>query len=602
MRNDETTELIDEERESEPQSLPNGKKIQEYNDVDQEDIDIDEDDLEYIEEDEEKQDFELWTLEELREYCEDNLLDIPENATKKEIIEVIQEAEKEMYDGGVDLEDISLESFGISLNTQNKVMFVIAIHNLFEKQIYELSVSKEIPDHFDNVSIVYTSKGKGVLENGNLIWTIDNLKTSETVIIKVTAEIFVISHDSVETGIAKINFKADSSFTGGLEVTNFSGLTRNKSHVDMIEKDEEPDVWDCNLVFENPSEFSMELVNVDVHDRENPDVNLVDFQMDVLSFLPSKANWRSNMWQYESEGYPSFEKKVDFRVMPELKTRVEGKISLQQVKLVLSSITGIVSYEVDDKIPGIEEKINEIHIPSYKDCEIKASLVVENDGSAPLNELRISQNQFNGEFLPPKPEELTLIWDGETIDLDDYSLTIDNEQIQIHLLNLKDTPMKMFEPGSKIEIRYLIHAKSPLKESIFETDVVYTANTYPKGTELEYRPDTDEVPIIKVIHIRRKFRIGKEIIPIGIEGHYQIFLSYSNIGDISLKNFVLLDRVPDNFSYKSFSVEPTEINDEVGTDTLKWEIESLEVGETLEIFYEIIGSGEYKASDAQLSL
>ena len=68
-----------------------------------------------------------------------------------------------------------------------------------------------------------------------------------------------------------------------------------------------------------------------------------------------------------------------------------------------------------------------------------------------------------------------------------------------------------------------------------------------------------------------------------------------------LKDFTLLDRVPDNFEYGTFSTEPTEITDEVGTDTLKWEIEVLEQGDEIEFTYEISGTSEYRASDAQIA-
>jgi hypothetical protein len=45
-----------------------------------------------------------------------------------------------------------------------------------------------------------------------------------------------------------------------------------------------------------------------------------------------------------------------------------------------------------------------------------------------------------------------------------------------------------------------------------------------------------------------------------------------------------------------------EITDEVGSDTLKWTIETLEEAEKLEISYEIHGKGEYSPSEAQLAL
>jgi hypothetical protein len=158
----------------------------------------------------------------------------------------------------------------------------------------------------------------------------------------------------------------------------------------------------------------------------------------------------------------------------------------------------------------------------------------------------------------------------------------------------------MFEPESTIEVIFPIHAESPPKEAEFETDVVYNANTYPIGQELEYLPRPEEIPRLVVVHIRRKYRLVKEIVPIGELGNYQIILRYENLGDEPLKDFVLIDKVPDNFEYSDFSIEP-EITDEVGTDTLKWNIELLEESEKLEISYNIKGSGEYHPSDAQLT-
>ena len=65
----------------------------------------------------------------------------------------------------------------------------------------------------------------------------------------------------------------------------------------------------------------------------------------------------------------------------------------------------------------------------------------------------------------------------------------------------------------------------------------------------------------------------------------------------------LLDKVPDSFEY---NLDPNttkpEITDEVGQDTLKWKIDELDIGEKLEISYEISGTGQYSPSDAQLAL
>ena len=95
-----------------------------------------------------------------------------------------------------------------------------------------------------------------------------------------------------------------------------------------------------------------------------------------------------------------------------------------------------------------------------------------------------------------------------------------------------------------------------------------------------------------------KFCLGKEILPIGGLGEYQIILSVENIGNSPVQNLVLFNKVPDNFEYTECSMEP-EITDEIGFNALKWTLESLEAAEKLEISYNIKGSGEYSPSDSQ---
>jgi len=155
----------------------------------------------------------------------------------------------------------------------------------------------------------------------------------------------------------------------------------------------------------------------------------------------------------------------------------------------------------------------------------------------------------------------------------------------------------MFKPESTLEFEYPLHCVNPARESTFSSEITYLANTFPVSQELEFKP---EVPTIEAQHIRRKFRIGKEVVPIGDLGNYRIIITLENIGESKLYHINLLDKVPDSFEYSNYSMQP-EITDEVGSDTLKWDVEVLEVGDKLEITYEITGTGKYSASDAQLA-
>jgi len=491
----------------------------------------------------------------------------------------------------------SLESFGISINKTNTVTFAIGVYSLFESPVTEVVVTKSIPEEFENIRVGKSTIGKARQDGNQIIWTIDELDPKNTALLKFTADLLIETKEAVKTGIVEVTYKAASSFTGGLEIEQFDGYTNNKHYIDMVERDEEPGLWDCNLVFENPSEFMIDLYHVDAYSRDDPDTKFVELGEDIPK-LPARAQWNSPIWTYESDDYPAFNKEINFRVMSALEADVSSTIAIEDVELVLASITGEVSIEEPETAIPTEEE-NVIALPSYKDNDIPTTLKYVNDGSAPLNEVKITQKGFDDKFRPPNPDEIEIFVNGKPIDVDPDNIIVDDDSVQVILPDLKDSSTGMLEPDSVVEVKYPIHAESPPEDTEFVTDVIYNGNTYPIGPELEYIPIPEEIPVIKILHVRRKYRIGKKIIPIGALGQYQISILYENLGNMPLKDYVVVDKVPDNFKYSDFSLEP-EITDEHGSDTLKWEIEELTEGEILEITYEISGKGAYNPSDAQL--
>ncbi|MFX1587285.1 MAG: hypothetical protein ACFFC1_03940, partial [Promethearchaeota archaeon] len=388
------------------------------------------------------------------------------------------------------------------------------------------------------------------------------------------------------TGPVEVTFQAASSFAGGLDIDKYDAYTRNKFYVDTVERDEEPGIWDCKLVFENPSEFVIQLFNADVYSPDDESVKYVDIDPEDVPLLPAGAEWHSKKWRFESEDLPAFRKKLEFRVMPDFQTTVNGNISISDVILEIASITGEMSYDLTQ-------------VPTYKEQDVIAKLKMVNNGSAPLNEIHVLQQYFTNEFKPPKADEVKLIWDGDEVDLDSRAVSFEGSVFKVSLTDLQNSDTGMFKPESSIEFQYPIHSVNPVQEATFESEIIYLANTFPVSQELEFKP---EVPVIEALHLRRRFRIGKEVIPIGALGNYKIILTVENIGTAPLQNLILMDKVPDNFEYGSYSGGTPDITDEVGSDTLKWTIELLSAEDKVEISYEISGTGEYSPSDAQLAL
>ncbi|MBD3352562.1 MAG: TIR domain-containing protein [Candidatus Lokiarchaeota archaeon] len=91
---------------------------------------------------------------------------------------------------------------------------------------------------------------------------------------------------------------------------------------------------------------------------------------------------------------------------------------------------------------------------------------------------------------------------------------------------------------------------------------------------------------------------GKDIKPLDDPGEYLVTLHVVNKGEVVIENFVLIDRIPDNFEYFIISDAP-DIIDIQGVDTLKWTIPSIPPESRCEIQY--ILKGEGNISDEQES-
>ncbi|MHA1931613.1 MAG: hypothetical protein ACW96X_03680 [Promethearchaeota archaeon] len=492
--------------------------------------------------------------------------------------------EETLEDGGTAVVT-GLETYGISIDRDNTITFAIALRNMFDKPISNIEVIKTIPEDFTNPVVRDTTEGRAEIQGDKIIWKIDQLRPELTVLLKFTCNIMVNDIARRRTGTIDVTYKAASSFAEGLAIDKFDAYTRNKFYIDTLERDEEPNIWDNKLIFDNSSEFVIQLFNADVYSPDEESKKFVDIDPNDVPMLPSGAQWHSTKWQYENEDYPTFRKKLEFRVVPDYQYQVTVAVVISDVILEIASITGDMTYD-------------KVETPSYKAQDVIATLKMANNGSAPLNEITVIQQSFTDEYQPPNANEIKLIWDGDEVELSSDAVNFEMNVFTISLKKLIDASTGMLKPDSTLEFQYPVHCVKPIRDSTFESEIIYNANTYPVSQELEFRP---EVPVIEALHIRRKFRTSKEVVPIGDLGNYRIILTLENIGESKLHSMVLLDKVPDSFEYSNYSTTP-EITDEVGQDTLKWEIEELDIGENLEISYEISGTGEYSPSDAQLAL
>ncbi|RLI61392.1 MAG: hypothetical protein DRO88_13095, partial [Promethearchaeia archaeon] len=516
------------------------------------------------------------------------------------------------------LNDESVKTYSLVPGNENRILFKIVAKNTTDHELVNIEIKKEIPDGFTNVDVVSTDLGRAEIDIENLIvWTIESVDAGAEVTLKVNMSIEINSaEEKVNTGKVFVKYFANKALTG-TQIDKFDAYSDNFVGMEIFQKEEDPDTYDCRVIFENESDFQMQLVNLDIVNAVTEE-KVLDIDPNEIPPIASGARWESVVWETSTENgeEPKFYKTVEFFLIGDRKVSTMGSITIDDIELAVAMMAGLLRY-------------SKTSLPSFTRSSFDVLHQVKNTGGADLNEL-IVEDRIPAGYIPPKADEIEIYierppsdynhegfdedeeidWKelGEPITVDESFIKMepsDNSSDSEHLLKislteLRDSAIGMFISGMIFKIKYSITADKPAKNTEYVSDVKYLGNTYPAGAPIEIIPESITIP---VVHERKKIRKGKRVAASTNEGEYEIVLRLSNTGETTLSNVELRDLVPDNFEYGDYSEEPSEIKSLEGKDILIWMIEEIPAGDTIEITYKITGTGDdYKASEAQLSL
>ena len=111
------------------------------------------------------------------------------------------------------------------------------------------------------------------------------------------------------------------------------------------------------------------------------------------------------------------------------------------------------------------------------------------------------------------------------------------------------------EPGKKITIAYDLIAPDPSPQNekvVAPLRAEFSAERFGPVCGR----DCADAPSIKVIHNRRDFSAGKQAIPLGGKGRYEVLILFENNGDTAYRTFTLMI-IPANLRLKiGISKEP----------------------------------------------
>ena len=473
------------------------------------------------------------------------------------------------------------------------LMLEMEVENVSGVSLFDVSVSRDIPKELDMIAT-----GGSSIENGELTWDVGHLSVGEVKTLNLSGKIHVEGIKPVNAGTAKVTYKADATLST-LEFRELDAFCRGFAYINSVES-ERPDNWECKTIFENRSSFTVDLVKLQVRMKGSEDLlfNITDVSEDVLP----EGRWESDTVTVESTGKPDFTWDLGYTVLPRANHSTSGTIELEPSR-----------FEVLDA--SVAKEYSKTVLPSYRRHELNAKISIKNDGSSPINLIRLTDD-IPGLFDAPSIEDISVKIGKTDVSIDQFKgelaegLAIEKELKSPdgpgHTLSMTigtKEPIGL-APGKTLVISYPLVAPdpSPGNEAVAgPARCEFSAERFgPICTR-----DVDEAPIVKVKHNRRNFSAGKSVMPMGGKGRYEVLIIFENNGDTALRDVSINDILPSNFDLKDWTVrgEGRKVRDDVTLDTNEtdsgnsntWSIPIVEKGERLEVSFEIKGEGEVDA-------
>ena len=474
------------------------------------------------------------------------------------------------------------------------LLLELEVENVSGVSLNEVIVSREMPSQLNMVAT-----GGVEIEGSDLTWDIGHMSAGETKTISLTGTIHIDGIKPVKAGVAKATYKADATLST-LSFRELDAFCRGFAYINSVEA-ERPDNWECKTIFENRSSFTVDLVKLQVRMKGNEDLlfDIADVAEDVLP----DSRWESDSVTVESNGKPDFTWDLGYTVLPRASHSTEGSLELQPS-----------TFEVLDA--SIKKMYSKTVLPSYRRHDLSASITIKNNGSSPINLLRLTDD-IPGLFDAPAVEDISVKVGNSDMTEDQFKaeishgVTIEKEMRSPdgagHTLTMTigtSRPIGL-APGKSLTISYPLVAPDPSPGNEAVAGPVRCEFSAERLGPVCSR-DVEEVPVLKVRHHRRNFSAGKSVMPMGGKGRYEVLILFENNGDTALQDVCINDILPSNFDLKDWSVRGAERKDrtadvklessesEAGTSNV-WSIPVVEKNERLEVSFEIKGEGEVDA-------
>jgi hypothetical protein len=485
-------------------------------------------------------------------------------------------------------------SLSIALSEEPGLMALeMEVENVSSVPLRDIVVTRNLPD-----SVQFNHTAGATVDGNTMTWEVGSLHPGEKQTLSVEGHITVTSTKTIKAGSAQATYKADATLSK-LSFRDLDAFCRGFTYM-RVREDERPDNWICQTIFENRSSFAVDLVKLQVRMKGSDDL-LFDVN-DVKEDVHPQGKWESEERNVMATAEPDFTYDLSYTVLPRAIQKTEGTIRLEE-----SSLTVVDA--------DISKKYSTDTLKSFRQQHVSASLKVKNTGSATINLMRITDD-IPGLFQAPDMDAMTIIIDGKELPVDQWKgelsagITLEKEHRspdgEGHTMTLTvgtKGPIGL-KPGKSMEVKYRLNAPDPTPAN----ERVDAPARFQFSSE-QFGPvclrDVPNAPSVRVSHLRRNFSAGKQAIPMGGKGRYEVLILFENNGDTALQDVFIKDVIPSNFEIKDWHVRGAGGDKRTDVDMstnetedgieITWKLPVVGKGERLDVSFEIKGEGEIDA-------
>ena len=469
----------------------------------------------------------------------------------------------------------------------------IEVENVSSVPLRDVMVTRPLPDE-----MAFTHAAGAEIDNDTLSWNVGVMAPGEKQVLTIEGTITVTSTKKIDAGAATATYAADSTLSD-LNFRELDAFCRGFSYM-RVREDERPDNWLCKTTFENRSSFAVDLVKLQVRMKGSDDL-LFDIK-DVKEDVPPHGKWESEERTVMAQSKPDFATDLSYTILPRATRSTEGSMTLQSSTL-----------EVVEAALGKTYSTGSLR--SYRSQKVSACLTFTNNGSANINVARFTDD-IPGLFAAPDLSTFTVKVDGKEVAENQFKSEV-TEGITLEKTNRSPDGLGYtitttvgiaapigLKPGKSLTIEYDLHAPDPTPDNTHVSAPAHCEFSAEKAGPRCGR-DAEDAPSISVVHNRRDFSAGKQTLPVGGKGRYEVLILFENNGDTALKDVYINDVMPANFEITDWHIRGSggdkrtdcemSTEDGVGGTHISWMVPLVAKGERLDVFMEIKGSGQIDA-------